>query len=208
MFHGDLRPAPVGDHGAEDAGYDRARGERRPAPFGDLVAMDPGEVTLLASAPRCRVNSKVRTSFSFLVCRVPTPISLLILHTGSANQMRRGMVHCRNFLCSEGGHSTFAWPTADRSRWPPWHAGWIADRSHWPLQHVGRGMRCARTHRPPRIAGQRTMRRLGPGKRWPAGAGGYARINFAGFGSTLPRKLQGEDLFLFCGLSRSYSFFT
>ena len=107
------QPAPAGDLGSEDVGYDHACGEELPAPVGDLSAKDPGEETLLASTPRCCVNSKVRNSFSFLVCLVPTAFSLLILRTGSVDQMRRGMVRCLNFLRSEGGHSAFAWPTAD-----------------------------------------------------------------------------------------------
>ena len=61
------QPAPAGDLGSEDVGYDHACGEELPAPVGDLSAKDPGEETLLASTPRCCVNSKMRTSFSFLV---------------------------------------------------------------------------------------------------------------------------------------------
>ena len=63
----------------------------------------PGSI-LLASGPRCCKKSKVRTSYSFLIWRVPTPFSLLILRTRSADQTRRrrGTVRCRTFLCSEG----------------------------------------------------------------------------------------------------------
>ena len=90
-----------------------------------------------------------------------------------------------------------------RSRRRGRHAGQIADRSRRPPQHAGQGMRRARTHRPPRLAGQGTRLRLGPGKRRRA-----EPINSAGFRSALPRTLQGEDLFLFFGLSSSYPFFT
>ena len=77
------------------------KGEKKRTELGGYSM--PGS-TLLASGPRCRKNSKVRTSYSFLICPVPTPFSLLILRTRSADQTRRrrGTVRCRTFLCSEG----------------------------------------------------------------------------------------------------------
>ena len=136
----------------------RRRSQRRGPGRGNVAGFD-------AALLRKLQGEDLFLFFGFLV---PIACSLLILRTGSADQMRRGMVRCLNFLCLEGGHSTFAWPTADQSLWPPWHAGQIADRSRQPPQHVGRGIRRARTRRPPRIARQGTRRRLGPGKRWSA----------------------------------------
>ena len=53
-----------------------------------------------------------------------------------------------------------------------------------------------------RRAGEEVAR--GAGEEVAREAGGHAQINFAGFGSALPCKLQGEDLFLFFDLSSSY----
>ena len=85
-----------------------------------------------------------------------------------------------------------------RDRWPV--VTWYVSRrspagSRRRSRRRGRGLRS----RPRRetASSVRRSRRHGPG-----------RGNFAGFGAALPRELQGEDLFLFFGLSSSYPFFT